>query len=84
MSIMFIYSDNYVGKQTSGSCEDACTHLHFILQKNVNRVKIDPCCADVCVFLTMLMRVKEVIITFFIHIPGVKYSIADIQTRIMI
>ena len=23
MSIMFIYSDNYVGKQASGSCKDA-------------------------------------------------------------
>ena len=28
--------------------------------KNVNRVKIDLCCADVCAFLTMLMRVKPV------------------------
>ena len=28
------------------------------LAKNVNRVKIDPGCADVWVFITMLMRVK--------------------------
>ena len=28
------------------------------LAKNLNRVKIDPGCADVWVFITMLMRVK--------------------------
>ena len=31
----------------------------FYLAKNVNRVKIDPGYADVWVFITMLMRVKE-------------------------
>ena len=31
----------------------------FYLAKNVNRVKIDPGCADVWVFITMLMRVKS-------------------------
>ena len=31
----------------------------FYLPKNVNRVKIDPRCADVCAFLSMLMRVNE-------------------------
>ena len=30
----------------------------FYLAKNVNRVKIDPGCADVWVFITILMRVK--------------------------
>ena len=32
----------------------------FYFAKNVNRVKIDPCCADVCAFLSMLMRVNVV------------------------
>ena len=32
----------------------------FYFAKNVNRVKIDLRCADVCAFVTMLMRVKLV------------------------
>ena len=59
MSIMFIYSENYVGKQISSNCEDA-VHICFLFGKNVNRVKIDPGCADVWVFITMLMRVKGI------------------------
>ena len=43
---MFIYGENYVGKQISSNCEDA-VHIASYLAKNVNRVKIDPGCADV-------------------------------------
>ena len=32
--------------------------LAFYFAKNVNRVKIDPHCANVCPFLSMLMRVN--------------------------
>ena len=32
MSIMFIYGENYVGKQISSNCEDA-VHIAFYLQK---------------------------------------------------
>ena len=46
MSIMFIYGENYVGKQISSNCDDA-VHISFLFGKNVNRVKIDPGCADV-------------------------------------
>ena len=53
---MFIYGENYVGKQISSNCEDA-VHICFLFDKKVNRVKIDPGCADVWVFITMLMRV---------------------------
>ena len=57
MYIMFTYDDNYVGKQTSSNRVGCCTHLHFILHKKTSGQK-DPCCANVCAFLSMLMRVK--------------------------
>ena len=31
----------------------------FYFANKVHRVKIDRCCADVCAFLSMLMRVKQ-------------------------
>ena len=58
MYIMFIYGGNYVGKQASSNCEDA-VHICMIFCKKVHRVKIDPCCADVCTFLSMMMRINK-------------------------
>ena len=59
MYIMFTYDDNYVRKQTSSNRVGCCTQLHFILHKKNIWVKKDPCCASVCAFLSMLMRVKR-------------------------
>ena len=58
MSLLFIYDDNYVGKQTSSKAVRMLYTFAFYFAKKLNRVKIDPCCADVCAFLSMLMRVK--------------------------
>ena len=55
---MFIYRENYVGKQTSSNCEDAVHICILFCKKKINWVNIDPCCADVCAFLSMMMRVK--------------------------
>ena len=53
---MLIYIEYYIRKQTSSNREDA-VYIAFYFAKNENRVKIDPCCADVCAFLSMLIRV---------------------------
>ena len=64
MYIAFTYGDNYVGKQASSNCEDAvrsCT----LFWKKVHLVKSDQCCANVCRFLSILMRVN------FINVPKI-------------
>ena len=48
MYIIFTHSDSHVGKQASRSG----VHKKYTGSKN------DPCCADVCAFLSMLMRVN--------------------------
>ena len=45
----------------------------FYFAKNVNWVKIDPCCADVCAFLTMLMSVNT------IHLFNVKKNSTNLS-----
>ena len=58
MYIMFTYGDNYVGKQASSNCEDA-VHSCILFWKKVHLVKNDQCCANVCGFLSILMRVNS-------------------------
>ena len=58
---MFTQDDNYVGKQTSSTCEDAAYICIIILQKKKHEkhwVEKDLVYADVCVVLAMLMTVK--------------------------
>ena len=77
---MFIYGENYVGKQTSSNCEDA-VHICFYLAKNVNRVKIDLGCADVWVFITMLMRVKGAhAVMFNLQLQQLQWSLLKKKT----
>ena len=62
MYIMFTYGDNYVGKQASRNCEDV-VHICVIFYKKVHRVKnARTHYADVCAFLSMLMRVKNLLV----------------------
>ena len=57
MYIMFTCGNNHVGKQASSNCEDA-VHICILFCKKVHWVKNDLCCANVCAFLSMLMRVN--------------------------
>ena len=66
MYIMFTYGDNYVGKQASSNCKDA-VHNCILFWKKVHFVKNDQCCANVCGFLSILMRVN------FINIPKIMF-----------
>ena len=66
MYIMFTYGDNYVGKQASSNCEDA-VHSCIYFGKKVHLVKNDQCCANVCGFLSILMRVN------FINVPKIMF-----------
>ena len=59
MYIMFTYGDNYVGKQISSNRVGCCTHLHCFFCTKRTPFRKDPCCANVCAFLFMLMRVKR-------------------------
>ena len=59
MYIMFTYGDHYARKQASTNCEDA-VHICILLCNKVHRVKNDLRCANVCAFLSMLMRVKNI------------------------
>ena len=58
MYIMFTYDDNYVGKQTSSSHEDA-VHICILFCTKRTPGQKDSCCTNVCAFLSMLMRVKR-------------------------
>ena len=64
MYIMFTYDDNYVGKQASSNSEDA-VHIYILFWKKVHWVTNDQCCANVCAFVSMLMRV------IFINVPKI-------------
>ena len=66
MYIMFTYGDNYVGKQANSNCEECCTQLHLFWKK-VYLVKNDQCCANMCGFLSILMRVN------FINVPKIMF-----------
>ena len=64
MYIMFTYGDNYEGKQASSNCEDA-VHICILFWKKLHWVKNDQGCANVCAFVSMLMRVN------FINVPKI-------------
>ena len=64
MYIVFRYDDNYVGKQASNNCEDAVRSC-ILFWKKVHLVKSDQRCANVCGFLSILMRVN------FINVPKI-------------
>ena len=63
---MFTYGDNYVGTQASSNCEDA-VHSCIYFGKKCTWSKYDHCCANVCGFLSILMRVN------FIKVPKIMF-----------
>ena len=51
MFIVFTYDDNYVGKQTSGNCEDAVQICILFWTKRTPGQKRPALCRCVCIFI---------------------------------
>ena len=82
---MLSCGDNYVGKETStcSNWKDDGNICINILQKQIHWVKNDPMCANLCAFISMLMRVNICLRNtgHMLH-PDTVYSIFIHRTQI--